>query len=258
MSPTNHRLLVSRDGTEHPIEDTAAPIRNSNGEVQGAVLVVRDASERREAELAIRRSEEHLRLIVDSARDYAIFTLDLQSRITSWNSGARKILGYEAEEILGADGRILFIPEDIENQVPEAEMSRAAEHGRSENERWHIRKDGCRIWSSGLIMPMREGEKLVGWLKILRDTTEQKRTEQELELSRERLNLVVNSSEVGLWYCDLPFNQLVWNSKCKEHFGLPPNAEVTIDTFFERLHPDDRDATRKAIENAIRALLNTI
>ncbi len=105
-------------------------------------------------------------------------------------------------------------------------------------------------------MPMRDEGQIVGWLKIMRDTTEQKRTEQELELSRERLNLVVNSSEVGLWYCDLPFSTLVWNSKCKEHFGLPPDADVTIDTFYERVHPDDRERTRQAIERAIEGRLD--
>ena len=98
---------------------------------------------------------------------------------------------------------------------------------------------------------MRDGGEVVGLLKIMRDTTEQKRTEQELEVSRERLDLVVNSSEVGLWYCDLPFDKLVWNAKCKEHFGLPPDAEVTIGTFYESIHPDDREATRRAIEGSI-------
>ncbi len=252
VSLAQHLLLIARDGSEYLIEDTAAPIRDRDGEIQGAVMVVRDARERRQAESALRRSEERLRLIVESAQDYAIFTLDLDARITSWNSGARRIIGYEPDEILGAKGRILFIPEDVERGIPEIEMQRAASQGRSENERWHVRKDGTRFWSSGLMMPMREHGQLVGWLKILRDTTEQKRTEQELELSRERLNLVVSSSEVGLWYCDLPFDKLVWNRKCKEHFGLPPDADVTIDTFYERVHPDDRHATRTAIERAIQ------
>ena len=97
---------------------------------------------------------------------------------------------------------------------------------------------------------MREGDEVVGLLKIMRDTTEQKRTEQELEVSRERLDLVVNSSEVGLWYCDLPFDKLVWNAKCKEHFGLPPDAEVTIDTFYER-HPPRRPGGDPAGHRAV-------
>ena len=146
--------------------------------------------------------------------------------------------------------RSLFIPEDIERGVPEQEIRKALERGRAENERWHVRKDGSRFWASGLLMPMRDGDRLVGLLKIMRDTTEQKRTEQELEVSRERLDLVVNSSEVGLWYCDLPFDKLVWNAKCKEHFGLPPDAEVTIDTFYER-HPPRRPGGDPAGHRAV-------
>ncbi|HEU5119226.1 MAG TPA: PAS domain S-box protein, partial [Isosphaeraceae bacterium] len=198
VSLAQRRLLVARDGSQCPIEDTAAPIRDRLGKIHGAVLVVHDARQRRQAEIDLRRSEEQLRLIVESAQDYAIFTLDLDARVTSWNSGARRIIGYEPDEILGANGRIFFIPEDIERGIPEIEMQKADSQGRSENERWHVRKDGSLFWASGMMMPMREGGQLVGWLKIMRDTTEQKRTEQELELSRERLNLVVSSSEVGL------------------------------------------------------------
>ncbi|HEX8200363.1 MAG TPA: PAS domain S-box protein, partial [Isosphaeraceae bacterium] len=202
-------------------------------------------------ERALKASEERLRLIVESAEDYAIFTLDLDGTIVTWNSGARGMTGYDGAEIVGRGVDLLYIPEDIERGAPEQEKRKAREQGRAENERWHVRKDGTRFWASGLLMPMREGERIVGWLKIMRDTTEQKRIEQELEVSRERLDLVLNSSEVGLWYCDLPFAKLVWNPKCKEHFGLPADAEVTIDTFYDRIHPDDRDATRRAIERSI-------
>lgn len=69
--------------------------------------------------------------------------------------------------------------------------------------------------------------------------------------TQERLDLAVNSGDVGLWYCDLPFDKLVWNTKVKAHFGLPPDAEVTIDTFYDRIHPDDRGPTRQAIDGAI-------
>lgn len=210
-----------------------------------------DITDRMRAEEGLRRSEERLRLIVESATDYAIFTLGLDGKIASWNSGARNLLGYEEAEIVGREGSVMFIQEDVVRGVPEREIRKALEQGRAENERWHVRKDGTLFWASGLLMPMRDGGEAVGLLKIMRDTTEQKRTEQELQVSRERLDFVVNSSEVGLWYCDLPFDRLVWNTKCKEHFGLPPDAEVTIGTFYERLHADHREATRRAIERSI-------
>ncbi len=247
----NHTLLVARDGQERPIEDSAAPIRGPDGAIGGVVLVFRDATERRQAQAALQRSEEHLRLIVESAADYAILSIDLQSHITSWNAGARAIFGYEPAEILGRPVDDLFLPEDRERGVPGLEARRALETGRAEDERWHLRRDGSTFWASGLLMPMRDGDRVLGWLKILRDSTVQKRTEQELELSRARLDLVVNSSEVGLWYCDLPFGLLLWNAKCKQHFGLPADAEVTLDVFYERLAPEDRDRTRQAIAAAI-------
>ncbi|QDV36880.1 Aerobic respiration control sensor protein ArcB [Tautonia plasticadhaerens] len=235
-----HHSLVSKFSMPGPAGEAA---------LVGGIAI--DVTERLRAEEALRRSEERLRLIVESATDYAIFTLDPDGRVASWNSGARNLLGYEEREIVGKDGSLLFIPEDIERGVPEQEIRKALDQGRAENERWHVRKDGTRFWASGLLMPMRDGGEVVGLLKIMRDTTEQKRTEQELAVSRERLDLVVNSSEVGLWYCDLPFDRLIWNAKCKEHFGLPPDAEVTIDTFYERLHPDDREPTRRAIGRSI-------
>ncbi len=83
------------------------------------------------------------------------------------------------------------------------------------------------------------------------DLTERKRWEEVLRISGERLELVMSSIEMGLWYCDLPFSILVWNDRCKAHFGLPLDTEVTIDTFYERLHPDDRAATREAIDRSI-------
>ena len=81
--------------------------------------------------------------------------------------------------------------------------------------------------------------------------SDRRRADESLRVSRERLELVLGSVELGLFYCDLPFAGLVWNDRCKEHFGLPPDAEVTIDLFYERIHPDDRERTREAIEGSI-------
>src|SRR5690606_17674366 len=123
---------------------------------------------------ALQSSEERLRHILDSAEDFAIITLDTGGLVTSWNSGARNLFGYQAEEILGQDGRFIFTPEDLEQNVPDLEMRRALADGRSENERWHQRRDGSRFWASGLMMPLREPGtgRTVGFLKIMRDRTD--------------------------------------------------------------------------------------
>ena len=92
----------------------------------------------------------------------------------------------------------------------------------------------------------------LGYIGSIIDIDERIRAEEALRQSRERLDMVVSSSQIGLWYCDLPFGVLDWNAKVKEHFGLPADAVVTIDTFFERLHPDDHERTRLAVEKSIR------
>jgi PAS domain S-box-containing protein len=116
------------------------------------------------------------RLIVESATDYAILTLDLAGRITSWNKGAQRILGWQEADILGRPVGIIFVPED--QDAPQAEMTAALEHGHAADERWHIRQDGTRFWARGAMMPLRDGETR-GFLKILRDHTEFRRARDE-------------------------------------------------------------------------------
>ena len=95
--------------------------------------------------------------------------LDPDRRVTGWNKGAENLLGWSEAEALGMDGRLTFTPEDRELGEPEAEMARAAAEGRAGNERWHRRKDGGRFWGSGLLVPLRGGER--GFLKVMRDRT---------------------------------------------------------------------------------------
>jgi PAS domain S-box-containing protein len=148
------------------------------------------ASEASHLEEALRESNELFRLIVDSATDYAIFTMRVTGEVTSWNTGARRLLGYEEAEILGQNGRIIFTPEEIKNGEAEKEIQKALSDGRAEDERWHVRQDGSRFFASGVLMVLRGREgRPRGLLKILRDTTLQKQSEQELQslLRREKL-----------------------------------------------------------------------
>lgn len=133
----NHTLLIARDGTERPIDDSAAPIRDESGKISGVVLVFRDVSERRRLErmqrdlnqelerqvqertAALRASEERFRLLVEGTRDYAIFMLDPQGHIISWNPGAERIKQYRAEEILGQHFSRFYPSEDVQNRKPE-------------------------------------------------------------------------------------------------------------------------------------------
>ena len=123
--------------------------------------------------------------ILDSAADYAIFTMDAERRITIWNSGARNLFGWEAAEVVGRDASMIFTPEDRDAGIPESEIGKARTHGRAENERWHVRRDGSRFWASGLLMPLRDRD---GFLKIIRDRTSHRRAEERQQLLINELN----------------------------------------------------------------------
>jgi len=105
-------------------------------------------------------------LILQSSIFYAIFTIDLDGKITSWNSGSRYMFGFAADEILGKDAAVLFTPEDREVGIPLEEINTALREGRGIDERWHVRKDGRRFYAEGLLMPLQERGRPLGFLKI--------------------------------------------------------------------------------------------
>jgi two-component system CheB/CheR fusion protein len=146
----------------------------------------------------LRHSEERLRLIVENARDFAIFATDMERRVTSWNSGAERILGYAEAEIVGQSADIIFTPEDRAAGACEREAQTALAEGRANDERWHIRKDGIRFWGSGVMTAMHgpAGEAL-GFVKVLRDQTEAKRAQEALSQSQAELEAALRAAEAA-------------------------------------------------------------
>lgn len=176
----DHNWRVRKDGTRIWVEETITALHDADGRVRGFLKIVRDISERRRVQDALRDSEERYRTVVQSVKDYAIFTMDPRRHVIHWNNAARSLFGYEEQEIVGQAGDIIFTPEDRRHDVPQKEMERAADEGRSEDERWHQRKDGSRFWGSGVMTAIRdEAGQLTGFSKILRDATERKRIEDE-------------------------------------------------------------------------------
>ena len=125
--------------------------------------------------LAVKRIAD---LVLESATDYAIITTDLTGLITYWNPGAETVLGWAAGEVMGHSIELIFTPEDRAKDVPAIELGNALSHGRSVDDRWHIRKDGTTFWASGEMLPLIDGGPPEGFLKILRDRTSQKRAEE--------------------------------------------------------------------------------
>jgi PAS domain S-box-containing protein len=144
-------------------------------------------SERARAEGALRDSEERLRLVVESAKDFAIFTIDLDGLIESWNTGAERMFGWTESEAVGQHARLIFTPEDRARGAAEEEMRQAAQYGRAADERWHLRRDGGRFYASGVLVPLRPDGTLTGYAKIARDLTERKQLEDALLRAQDEL-----------------------------------------------------------------------
>ena len=164
------------------------PYRTVDDHIGGVVLTFVDITSNKQVEEEFRRSEERLQLIVENARDYAIFSLDLERRITSWSTGAQQILGYGREEALGKVADIIFTAADRAAGAPESEAERALSDGRALDQRWHVRKDGSTFWGNGTLMAMHDADgRAIGFVKVFRDETNELRAKQALEKSREEL-----------------------------------------------------------------------
>jgi formate hydrogenlyase transcriptional activator len=172
---------LRKDGTEFPVDIMLSPVEA--GGDHSILTVVRDITERKQAETALHHSEERFRLLVEGAMDYAIFMLDPEGRVATWNSGAERIKGYTADEILGQHFSRFYPQESVERGKPQHELEVAATEGRFEDEGWRIRKDGSRFWANVIITAMRgQNGELFGFSKVTRDFTDRKRAEESLVL----------------------------------------------------------------------------
>jgi PAS domain S-box-containing protein len=197
----------------------------------------RQASAAAEEE-ALRASEARLRAILESAVDYAIITLDCDGLITGWSPGAERLLLWTAADAVGQSGAIIFTPEDRAAAVPERERARAERDGRAPDERWHVRRDGSRFFATGALTQLRDGERH-GFLKILRDRTEQQRNEERLRIAQE-------AGAVGTfeWYPET--GKLDVSDAYRRIWGFTPETQITDELLVSLLHPDDRSLSGPA------------
>jgi two-component system CheB/CheR fusion protein len=164
------------------------PYRTLDDHIGGVVLTFVDITERKRNEQALRESKETLQLVIENAREYAIFTTDLNMIVTTWNSGAQRLLQYAEGEIMGQSAAVIFTPEDRSAGRDDEECRLALTEGRAADERWHQRKDGSRFWSHGFLMAMHDASgRTVGFVKILRNATEERTAKRTLEEGRAEL-----------------------------------------------------------------------
>jgi PAS domain S-box-containing protein len=166
-------LSYRKDGSTFWDALTIAPVEGPDGRVTHFVGVMTDITGPKRDLERLRDSEERLRLMIESVRDYAIFAIDLEGRVSSWNSGAERLFGYAESAILGQKAEQLFTPEDRASDLPRLELLRAESTGRADDERWHLRQDGSRFFASGMVTAVRdEAGNLLGYAKVARDITE--------------------------------------------------------------------------------------
>lgn len=168
-------------------EKNAQPLMRVCAEHSAVVLQENDTSFTiAESKIALRRSEERFRMLVDAVQEYAIFMLDVQGYVSTWNNGAARIKGYGISEIIGKHFSVFYPEEDIRSGKPQRELEIAAREGRLEDEGWRVRKDGSRFWANVIISALRdETGRLVGFGKVTRDYTERIRTNEALRKEME-------------------------------------------------------------------------
>jgi PAS domain S-box-containing protein len=184
----NEGWRLRKDGTRFWAFVIIDPIRSSSGEIIGYAKITRDLTERKNAEEALKKSEQQFRLLVQGVTDYAIYMLNPEGIVTSWNPGAERIKGYSSSEIIGQHFSSFYTEEDRAAGAPQRALESAERESRFENEAWRIRKDGSRFWAHVVLDAIYADDgAIIGYAKVTRDITERKEAEQKLEKARESL-----------------------------------------------------------------------
>jgi PAS domain S-box-containing protein len=186
---------IRKDGSRFWASVVITALRDSTGSLVGFAKVTRDLTERWRADEVLRQSEERFRLLVHCVKDYAIFMLDPDGRVMSWNEGAERINGYTAEEIIGRHFATFYPAADIAARKPERELAIAARVGKYEEEGWRLRKDGTSIWVNVLITAVRDGKgEIIGYAKVTRDLTERRAAQERAIADARRIAEAESSS----------------------------------------------------------------
>nr|WP_302474557.1 PAS domain S-box protein [Roseococcus sp. MDT2-1-1] len=273
----DQELTLQRHGRPEQVwmDLTFSPVPDEDGRSAGVLAVVTETTERVRAEHGVvaasrdvpeakptddllRASEEQLHGVVESARDYAILTTDLERRITSWSAGAEGTFGYAADEILGQCVDVLFTREDREAGRPEWEATTAERESCAPDVRWHLRKDGTLVFINGSVRPIHDAQgRTTGFLKVGRDETERQRAEAALKLSEERFRFALEAAGgIGTWDWDVVADRLYASPYFAEMYGLDPVAAakgLPVAEYVAGVHPEDRDRVGRLMDEVLSA-----
>jgi PAS domain S-box-containing protein len=243
---------LRKDGSRFWANVIITALRDSDGTLVGFAKVTRDLTERRRHEEFLRQSEARFRALVESVREYAIFMLDTEGNVATWNSGAEQILGYGTLEILG-EHLSRFYPQDDAHDLARRELETATLEGRFEDEGWRVRKNGSRFWANAVLTAMRDSSgKLMGFSKIVRDLTERREYESHLRQSEERFRLLVESViDYAIVTIDGTGFINSWNHGAQRITGF--TATEIVGRHFSRLYSAEDVAAHKPWRQLIEA-----
>jgi PAS domain S-box-containing protein len=198
-------------------------------------------------------TEGFYRTLVEQVRDYAIFLIDSAGWIRSWNEGVRRVFGHTRDEFIGLHTSALFPPEDIAAGIPTRELETARTAGEANDDRWLVRKDGNRFWANGVTTALREpGGGVIGFAKVVHDRTDQKRTEEALRESEQRLTAALHAAQMGTWRWDIATDVYTFDESLHALFGLGTGEQIrSFGDFLEHLHPEDRSTVVVAFQRSV-------
>ena len=232
---------IRKDGSRFPAIVSVTALRDDQTAIIGYLLIGTDNSARKHVEEMLRWTEESFRLMVESVSDYAIVMLDPQGHVVSWNTGAERIKGFQAEEIVGEHFARFYPREDVENGKPQTDLDLAAASGRHEDEGWRVRKDGSMFWANVVFTAIRDqAGNLRGFAKLTRDLTERNKVEAALT------NAKATAEKANLAKSD-------FLSSMSHELRSPLNAILGFAQLMESDSPPPTDSQKESISQILHA-----
>ncbi|HEY4064674.1 MAG TPA: PAS domain S-box protein [Puia sp.] len=228
------------------------PLKDEHDAVIGWFGTATNINELKSTSILLEQRTEHLRAILEAAKDFAIITLDNQGIITDWNSGAERMFGYTREEALGRYSNFIFTDEDKYGNIAEKEIFIARKDGHSADERWHLRKDGSKFFMSGVMTPISDGGR-GGFVKVARNITDRKLAEEALLLAEQRTNIAIQSSEMGEWEWNITSDVVRRNEYSNNLIGIEPGTTGN-ESFYGYIYSGDVDFVKRQMQTAIDGL----